>query len=129
MFKYEKEKIKWKLNKEKENKILNECHFDKSKINELYEYDWLIFKEERNYINKIDFREIDELEDNIKYRIDTYDDLLNYLSNDLFELLVDVDEMTKKIILFRYYDYSYEEISKILRVENYVIHYKIRKLI
>ena len=51
-YNYRKEYAKWKRWKEQEERILKQMNMPKNKINELREFDWAQFNDERRFTRK-----------------------------------------------------------------------------
>lgn len=127
-----KEEAIWKRNKRKEEEILRRYNFPEEKISLLYQYDWKLFKKERNYRlheivseksfllmhpvkqNHSQFKNINEMLDNIQ------DELL-------LEKLRKEDTCLLTILFLRTHDYSVKEIAALLNISSNSIYKKIEK--
>lgn len=131
-YNYAKELKKWKIWKEKEEKILRELNVDEDIIQKLYDYDWNNFKMERRYRT----RQMPTL-DCFFTHSPTYDhkeiitihDLLDQIENEaLFNYLSQTDRLTLNILLLKILGYSTKEISEILSLQCSAIYARIARL-
>lgn len=106
---------KWKLWKEKEEKILRECGVDESMIEEIRTYDRAEFNSNRRfyrYINDV-AEYLEEMADReTQAELKTVSDLLDEIENKtLYQALLTVDKCTLHILLLKMQGYSTKEIA------------------
>lgn len=116
-YNHQKEELKWKSKKRKEELILRNLGTPESIIKELYEYDRIDFNRDRKYKeNEITTQE------NFFVCKPTYDqifiisveDLLNQIENDsLLYKLKKSNSILLKILLLRFLEYDINEIARV----------------
>lgn len=117
--KFKEEKI-WKEWKDKEEAILRRHKIDEAVIQELYEYDWNDFKRRRS------FGEHQSVSDKMIqlygistdiYIVTSVDGLMDQLNDvNLYNLLKQLDPLTREIVFLKYQGYSSKEISEELNI-------------
>ncbi len=131
-FNYSKEKKRWDSWKEKEEIKLRKQNVDEKIILNLRDYDWENFKMERNFkrnqnITKDIFFDLKATVD--KKEIYSIDDLMDEIENEhLYNILLNEDNITLKIIMYKVQGYSTKEIANILGITIDNIYYRIKKL-
>lgn len=114
------EEKKWLAWKEAEEKKMRELGVDEYLIQELHEYDWKMFKEDRNYYRYV--QEIDSsieaqiaVEDQLEVR--DVDGLLNEIENpELLKALLSVDRLTLQIVLMKMEGFTTKQISASFKI-------------
>lgn len=106
----------WLLWKTKEENLLHQLGVDEKVIDELHEYDWKAFNQERKFLEKhytnCDFMKY-TAQTMDKLPINDIDDIIDYLDNEqLLNVMKSLDDITLKIIYMKILGYSYKEISK-----------------
>lgn len=127
-----KEEWKWKQWKKKEEEQLRFWGMDEASIQELRRRDWEEFKAERRYLeHRAVFQEYMELEslemkeqelNGIQALLDSIDD------ERLLHILLASDRKTLQILLLKMMGFSTEEIADELRVSEYSIYNRIKRL-
>lgn len=131
-FNYSKEKKRWDSWKEKEEIKLRKQNVDEKIILNLRDYDWENFKMERNFkrnqnITKDIFFDLKATVD--KKEIYSIDDLMDEIENEhLYNILLNEDNITLKILVYKIQGYSTKEIANILGITIDNIYYRIKKL-
>lgn len=131
-FNYSKEKKQWDSWKEKEEIKLRKENIDENIILNLRDYDWEDFKMERNFkrnqnITKDIFFDLKATVD--KKEIYSINDLMDEIENEhLYNILLNEDDITLKIIMYKVQGYSTKEIANILGITIDNIYYRIKKL-
>ncbi len=129
-FNYSKEKKRWDSWKEKEEIKLRKQNVDEKIILNLRDYDWENFKMERNFkrnqnITKDIFFDLKATVD--KKEIYSIDDLMDEIENEhLYNILLNEDNITLKIIMYKVQGYSTKEIANILGITIDNIYYRIK---
>lgn len=129
-FNYSKEKKRWDSWKEKEEIKLRKQNVDEKIILNLRDYDWENFKMERNFkrnqnITKDIFFDLKATVD--KKEIYSIDDLMDEIENEhLYNILLNEDNITIKIIMYKVQGYSTKEIANILGITIDNIYYRIK---
>ncbi|WP_028044671.1 sigma factor-like helix-turn-helix DNA-binding protein [Candidatus Stoquefichus massiliensis] len=105
----------WLLWKTKEENLLHQLGVDEKVIDELHEYDWKSFNQERKFLEKhytnCDFMKY-TAQTMDKLPINNIDDIIDYLDNEqLLKVMKSLDDITLKIIYMKILGYSYKEIS------------------
>lgn len=130
-YNYRKEYAKWKRWKEQEERILKQMNMPKNKINELREFDWAQFNDERRFtrkqnitndqyfalipVNDKEFKNINDILDSIE-------------DEALYEYLKDEEPVLLTVILLKIQGFSIKEISKVINIPISTIYRKIEKL-
>lgn len=131
-FNYSKEKKRWDSWKEKEEIKLRKQNVDEKIILNLRDYDWENFKMERNFkrnqnITKDIFFDLKATVD--KKEIYSIDDLMDEIENEhLYNILLNEDNITLKILVYKIQGYSTKEIANILGITIDNIYYRIKKI-
>ena len=131
-FHYAHEAKKWREWKEQEETLLRRLHVDETIIQQLREYDWKMFNDERRYINhhiltNDNFLNEFPYYDRIEFCSITH--LLDEIENEaLFEYLSETDQVSLNIILLKILGYSTKDISEILRISSSAIYSRIARL-
>ena len=130
-YNHQKEELKWKSKKRKEELILRNLRTPESIIKELYEYDRIDFNRDRKYKeNEITTQE------NYFVCKPTYDqifiisveDLLNQIENDsLLYKLKKSNSILLKILLLRFLEYDINEIALELNMTPNAVRKRINK--
>ncbi len=114
------EEKKWLAWKEAEEKKMRELGVDEYLIQELHEYDWKMFKEDRNY-----YRYVQEIDSSIEAQIAVEDQpevrdvdgLLNEIENpELLKVLLSVDRLTLQIVLMKMEGFTTKQISASFKI-------------
>lgn len=132
IYNYFKDVKKWKKWKKEEEKKLQKLNMEPEKIEDLHEYDWKLFNEERRF--KRWQSPTDELfftfiEANRNKEPVSIEELLDEIENEaLYTLLSKTDKMSLTIVFLKYQGYSVKEISELLNISIDKIYYRIRKL-
>ena len=127
-----KEEWKWKQWKEKEEEQLRFWGMDEASIQELRCRDWEEFKAERRYLEHWavfpEYMELESFEmkeqdlNGIQALLDSIDD------ERLLHILLASDRKTLQILLLKMMGFSTEEIADELRVSEYSIYNRIKRL-
>lgn len=110
-----REERKWQTNKTKEERELREAGAKEEIIQELYEYDWEVFKSDRRYYEKI--QDLNPLFDSIpmyeaQNEINTVGELLDSIERrDIYVELSRIDRVTLEILVEKMAGYSTREIA------------------
>lgn len=131
MFNYEQEKKEWLKRKTEEEKILRECHIKESIIQELYNYDWEIFKEERRYRKRQyskDTSFFDYQSRCVQKRTENVGDFLNGIEDERLYICLSEDKVLLNAFYLKTCGYSYKEAAQLLHVQNRAIYNRIGKL-
>lgn len=131
-YNYEKEKLRWEKEKLLEEKLLKKNNVNHAIINMLRNYDGNDFKRERSFrthqnVTKDVFFDLKATVD--KKEIYSIDDLMDEIENEhLYNILLNEDNITLKIIMYKVQGYSTKEIANILGITIDNIYYRIKKL-
>jgi DNA-directed RNA polymerase specialized sigma24 family protein len=112
-----KEERKWRLWKEAEENQMRQLGVDENTIKKLREHDWAIFNADRRFYQRLQetgtyLEEVAEVEQ--QSEIKTVEDFLDSIENEqLYNLLITVDRLTLKIVLWKIAGFSSAEISEI----------------
>lgn len=131
-YNYAKELEKWNIWKNNEERLLRKLGVNEQLIQQLREYDWESFKEERS-IRSRQYVTLDTFFLNIPYEnkreIQSISELLDEIENEaLFYYLQQLDEDTLTMILLKILGYSTKEISQIMRISCQTIYQRIKRL-
>ena len=122
-YNYEKEKLRWEKEKLLEEKLLKKNNVNHAIINMLRNYDWNDFKRERS------FRTHQNVTKDVFFDLKATDDLMDEIENEhLYNILLNEDNITLKIIMYKVQGYSTKEIANILGITIDNIYYRIKKL-
>ena len=115
-YNYRKEYAKWKRWKEQEERILKQMNMPKNKINELREFDWAQFNDERRFTRKQNIT-INQyfalIPVNYKKEFKNINDILDSIEDEaLYEYLKDEEPVLLTVILLKIQGFSIKEISK-----------------
>lgn len=126
-----REERKWKLWKEREEKILRELGMDEKAILALRKSDWERFNEERRFREheipleeymKLPMKETDP-------QIRSMKGLLDSIGNEqLFHILSKADRKTLQILVFKMMGYKPREIGQYLNMPEQTVYTKLRRL-
>lgn len=130
-YNHQKEELKWKKQKRKEEKILRKHGFSENKIQELYDYDRRDFNRYRRY------REKEQVtQDKFFIRQPVYDQLIIVTVEDLLDQiesstllfkLKTSDPVLLQILLLRFLDYDIKEIAHDLHMTPNAVRKRINK--
>ena len=131
-YNYAKELEKWNVWKNDEERLLRKLRVNELLIQQLREYDWASFKEERS-IRSRQYVTLDTFFLNIPYEdkreIQSISVLLDEIENEaLFYYLQQLDEDTLTMILLKILGYSTKEISQIMQMSCQTIYQRIKRL-
>ena len=131
-YNYRKEYAKWKRWKEQEERILKQMNMPKNKINELREFDWAQFNDERRFTRKQNitndqyFALIPVID---KKEFKNINDILDSIEDEaLYEYLKDEEPVLLKVILLKIQGFSIKEMSKLINMPISTIYRKIEKI-
>ena len=131
-YNYRKEYAKWKRWKEQEEKILKQMNMPKNKINELREFDWAQFNDERRFTRKQNITNDQYfalIPVNDKKEFKNINDILDSIEDEaLYEYLKDEEPVLLTIILLKIQGFSIKEISKLINMPISTIYRKIEKI-
>lgn len=115
-YNYRKEYAKWKRWKEQEERILKQMNMPKNKINELREFDWAQFNDERRFTRKQNITNNQYfalIPVNDKKEFKNINDILDSIEDEaLYEYLKDEEPVLLTVILLKIQGFSIKEISK-----------------
>ena len=130
-YNYRKEYAKWKRWKEQEERILKQMKMPKNKINELREFDWAQFNDERRFTRKQNITNDQYfalIPVNDKKEFKNINDILDSIEDEaLYEYLKDEEPVLLTIILLKIQGFSIKEISKLINMPISTIYRKNRK--
>ena len=131
-YNYRKEYAKWKRWKDQEERILKQMNMPKNKINELREFDWAQFNDERRF-NRIQNITNDQyfalIPVNDKKESKNINDILDSIEDEaLYEFLKDDEPVLLTVILLKIQGFSIKEISKLINMPISTIYRKIEKI-
>lgn len=119
-YNYRKEYAKWKRWKEQEEKILKQMNMPKNKINELREFDWAQFNDERRFTRKQNIQTNQYfalIPVNDKKEFKNINDILDSIEDEaLYEYLKDEEPVLLTVILLKIQGFSIKEISKVINI-------------
>jgi len=131
-YNYRKEYAKWKRWKEQEERILKQMNMPKNKINELREFDWAQFNDERRFTRKQNITNNQYfalIPVNDKKEFKNINDILDSIEDEaLYEYLKDEEPVLLTIILLKIQGFSIKEISKLINMPISTIYRKIEKI-
>ena len=131
-YNYRKEYAKWKRWKEQEERILKQMNMPKNKINELREFDWAQFNDERRFTRKQNITNDQYfalIPVNDKKEFKNINDILDFIEDEaLYEYLKDEEPVLLTIILLKIQGFSIKEISKLINMPISTIYRKIEKI-
>lgn len=131
-YNYTKEYLKWKNNKEKENKLLQDLGVDEEIIQKINQYDWEEFKRDRRLRSKQiptmeSFFDVYASYDRTTWN--SVEDMMNDIEDKaLYDCLSNVDKQTLEIILLKTKGYSTKDISLFLNMTSSAIYSRIKRL-
>lgn len=131
-YNYRKEYAKWKRWKDQEERILKQMNMPKNKINELREFDWAKFNDERRFTRKQNITNDQYfalIPVNDKKEFKNINDILDSIEDEaLYEYLKDEEPVLLTIILLKIQGFSIKEISKLINMPISTIYRKIEKI-
>ena len=131
-YNYRKEYAKWKRWKEQEERILKQMKMPKNKINELREFNWAQFNDERRFTRKQNITNDQYfalIPVNDKKEFKNINDILDSIEDEaLYEYLKDEEPVLLTIILLKIQGFSIKEISKLINMPISTIYRKIEKI-
>ena len=131
-YNYRKQYAKWKRWKEQEERILKQMKMPKNKINELREFDWAQFNDERRFTRKQNITNDQYfalIPVNDKKEFKNINDILDSIEDEaLYEYLKDEEPVLLTIILLKIQGFSIKEISKLINMPISTIYRKIEKI-
>lgn len=131
-YNYKKEYAKWKRWKEQEERILKQMNMPKNKINELREFDWAQFNDERRFTRKQNITNDQYfalIPVNDKKEFKNINDILDSIEDEaLYEYLKDEEPVLLTVILLKIQGFSIKEISKVINIPISTIYRKIEKI-
>ena len=131
-YNYRKEYAKWKRWKEQEEKILKQMNMPKNKINELREFDWAQFNDERRFTRKQNITNDQYfalIPVNDKKEFKNINDILDSIEDEaLYEYLKDEEPVLLTVILLKIQGFSIKEMSKLINMPISTIYRKIEKI-
>ena len=123
---------KWKLWKDKEEKILRDSGVSEDKIEEIRLYDRQEFNSDRRYYERV--QETGTYLDTIAASTDqpepkTVQEFLDHIENqELYHALITVDRLTLQIVLMKIQGYSIREIAMYLKITEKVVYRRMDRL-
>ena len=131
-YNYRKEYAKWKIWKEQEERILKQMNMPKNKINELREFDWAQFNDERRFTRKQNITNDQYfalIPVNDKKEFKNINDILDSIEDEaLYEYLKDEEPVLLTVVLLKIQGFSIKEISKLINMPISTIYRKIEKI-
>ena len=131
-YNFRKEYAKWKRWKEQEERILKQMNMPKNKINELREFDWAQFNDERRFTRKQNITNDQYfalIPVNDKKEFKNINDILDSIEDEaLYEYLKDEEPVLLTVILLKIQGFSIKEISKVINIPISTIYRKIEKI-
>ncbi len=131
-YNYRKEYAKWKRWKEQEERILKQMNMPKNKINELREFDWAQFNDERRFTRKQNITNDQYfalIPVNDKKEFKNINDILDSIEDEaLYEYLKDEEPVLLTIILLKIQGFSIKEMSKLINMSMSTSYRKIEKI-
>ena len=123
---------KWKLWKEKEEKILRDSGVTEDTIEAIRFYDRQAFNSDRRYYERVQETGtyLDELaEDTTQPEVKTVEDFLDSIENQcLYQILIKVDRLTLQIALMKIQGYSTREIAVYLDITEKAVYRRMDRL-
>ena len=127
-----KAEYKWKLWKEKEEKILRDSGVTEDTIEAIRLYDRQVFNSDRRYYERVQETGtyLDELvEDTTQPEVKTVEDFLDSIENQhLYQVLIKVDRLTLQIALMKIQGYSTREIAVYLDITEKAVYRRMDRL-
>ena len=127
-----KEYAKWKRWNEQEERILKQMNMPKNKINELREFDWAQFNDERRFTRKQNITNDQYfalIPVNDKKEFKNINDILDSIEDEaLYEYLKDEEPVLLTVVLLKIQGFSIKEISKLINMPISTIYRKIEKI-
>ena len=123
---------KWKLWKDKEEKILRDSGVSEDKIEEIRLYDRQEFNSDRRYYERV--QGTGTYLDTIAASIDqpepkTVQEFLDHIENqELYHALITVDRLTLQIVLMKIQGYSTHEIARYLKITEKAVYRRMDRL-
>ena len=131
-YNYRKEYAKWKRWNEQEERILKQMNMPKNKINELREFDWAQFNDERRFTRKQNITNDQYfalIPVNDKKEFKNINDILDSIEDEaLYEYLKDEEPVLLTVVLLKIQGFSIKEISKLINMPISTIYRKIEKI-
>ena len=131
-YNYRKEYAKWKRWKDQEERILKQMKMPKNKINELREFNWAQFNDERRFTRKQNITNDQYfalIPVNDKKEFKNINDILDSIEDEaLYEYLKDEEPVLLTIILLKIQGFSIKEISKLINMPISTIYRIIEKI-
>lgn len=131
-YNYRKEYAKWKRWKDQEERILKQMKMPKNKINELREFNWAQFNDERRFTRKQNITNDQYfalIPVNDKKEFKNINDILDSIEDEaLYEYLKDEEPVLLTVILLKIQGFSIKEISKVINIPISTIYRKIEKI-
>lgn len=131
-YNYRKEYAKRKRWKDQEERILKQMNMPKNKINELREFDWAQFNDERRFTRKQNITNeqyFTLIPVNDKKEFKNINDILDSIEDEaLYEYLKDEEPVLLTVILLKIQGFSIKEISKLINMPISTIYRKIEKI-
>lgn len=131
-YNYRKEYAKWKRWKDQEERILKQMNMPKNKINELREFDWAQFNDERRFTRKQNITNeqyFTLIPVNDKKEFKNINDILDSIEDEaLYEYLKDEEPVLLTVILLKIQGFSIKEISKLINMPISTIYRKTEKI-
>lgn len=131
-FNYGREEKKWRLWKEAEEKKLRSLGASEETIEQLRVHDWAVFNSDRKFYRRLQDAGT-YLEgvaaDTALPEVQTVEDFLDNIENqNLYQVLVTVDELTLQIVVLQLQGYSTRDISVSLSLSEQAIYKRMRRL-
>ena len=127
-----KAEYKWKLWKEREEKILRDSGVTEDTIEAIRFYDRQAFNSDRRYYGRVQETGtyLDELaEDTTQPEVKTVEDFLDSIENQhLYQVLIKVDRLTLQIALMKIQGYSTREIAVYLDITEKAVYRRMDRL-
>ena len=123
---------KWKLWKEKEEKILRDSGVSEDMIEAIRLYDRQAFNSDRRYYERV--QETGTYLDTVAASTDqaepkTVQDFLDRIENqELYHILITVDRLTLQIVLMKIQGYSTHEIARYLKITEKAVYRRMDRL-
>ena len=123
---------KWKLWKEKEEKILRDSGVAEDTIEAIRLYDRRAFNSDRRYYERV--QETGTYLDTVAASTDqpepkTVQDFLDHIENqELYHVLITVDRLTLQIVLMKIQGYSTHEIARYLKITEKTVYRRMNRL-
>ena len=132
VYNHGREERKWQLWKEAEEKILRECGISESTIEEIRNYDRVVFNSDRRfyrYLNDVGEYIEDTAEQEQVAEVKTVIELLDEIENEaLYQALLTVDKHTLQIVLLKMQGYFTKEIAVITGLTEKAIYKRLERL-